>query len=246
MGLSTDDQVWNHPTFSKKRHRLLEGDLAETFLAKVLDLASSHALLSDEHFTVDETLIEVWAGQRSFPKRGKVSKTKSDYPDNPTVSFPEEKRTNDTHQSTTGAEAQLWRKGEGKESKLSFMGHVLKENRHGLVVATRDTQATGLAERGAAEEMIRSIKGKSPLHVTLGGDKNYDTGDFVSQMREFGVTPHVAQNNTNRKSAIDVRTTRHLECEIRQRKRKILEEGFGWLKTIALLLKTGHKGVARG
>jgi transposase len=246
VGLSMDDQVWNHSTFSKNRDRLLEGDIAEAFLAKVLDLARSRELLSDEHFTVDGTLIEAWAGQKSFQKKGKRSKTKSDDPGNPTVDFHGQERTNDTHQSTTDPEAQLYRKGKGKESKLSFMGHVLIENRHGLVVATRYTQATGRAEREAAQEMIRSVKGKSHMRVTLGGDKNYDTGDFVARMRELGVTPHVAQNNTRRTSAIDLRTTRHVGYEISQRKRKKVEEGFGWLKTIGLLRKTRHKGVARG
>jgi transposase len=246
VGLSMDDAVWNHSTFSKNRDRLLEGDIAEAFLAKVLDLARSHQLLSDEHFTVDGTLIEAWAGHKSFQKKGKLSKTKPDDPGNPTVNFHGEERTNDTHQSTTDPESQLWRKGKGKESKLSFMGHVLIENRHGLVVSTRYTQATGKAEREAAEEMIQEVTGKRCIHVTLGGDKNYDTADFVARMREAGVTPHVAQNNTRRSSAIDRRTTRHVGYEISQRKRKIVEESFGWLKTIGLLRKTRHKGVARG
>lgn len=226
VGLSMDDAVWNHSTFSKNRDRLLEGDIAEAFLAKVLDLARSHQLMSDEHFTVDGTLIEAWAGHKSFQKKGKLSKTKSDDPGNPTVNFHGEERTNDTHQSTTDPESQLWRKGKGKESKLSFMGHVPIENRHGLVVSTRYTQATGKAEREAAEEMIQEVKGERSIQVTLGGDKNYDTADFVARMREAGVTPHVGY-------------------EVSQRKRKIVEEGFGWLKTIGLLRKTRHKGLAR-
>ncbi len=246
VGLSMDDEVWNHSTFSKNRDRLLEGDIAEEFLSKVVDLARSHKLLSDEHFTVDGTLIEAWAGQKSFQKKGTPSKTKSDDPGNPTVDFHGEKRSNDTHQSTTDPEARLFRKGKGKESKLSFMGHVLIENRHGLVISTRYTQATGTAEREAAEQMIREVKGDRTIHVTLGGDKNYDTADFVARMREAGVTPHVAQNDTNRKSAIDLRTTRHPGYEISQRKRKIVEEGIGWLKTIGLLRKIRHKGVDRG
>jgi len=246
VGLSMDDEVWNHSTFSKNRDRLLEGDIAEVFLSKVIDLARSHKLLSDEHFTVDGTLIEAWAGQKSFRKKGAPSKTKSDDPGNPTVDFHGEKRTNDTHQSTTDPEARLFRKGKGKESKLSFMGHVLIENRHGLVISTRYTQATGTAEREAAEEMILEVKGNRSIHVTLGGDKNYDTADFVARMREAGVTPHVAQNNTNRTSAIDLRTTRHPGYEISQRKRKIVEKGFGWTKTIGLLRKIRHKGVDRG
>jgi transposase len=246
VGLSMDDEVWNHSTFSKNRDRLLEGDIAEAFLSKVVDLARSHKLLSDEHFTVDGTLIEAWAGQKSFQKKGTPSKTKSGDPGNPTIDFHGEKRSNDTHQSTTDPEAQLFRKGKGKESKLSFMGHVLIENRHGLVITTRYTQATGRAEREAAEEMISEVKGGRKIHVTLGGDKNYDTTDFVDRMREAGVTPHVAQNDTNRRSAIDLRTTRHPGYEISQRKRKIVEEGFGWLKTVDLLRKTRHKGLDRG
>jgi transposase len=136
VGLSMDDEVWNHSTFSKNRDRLLEGDIAEVFLSKVVDLAPSHKLMSDEHFTVDGTLIEAWAGQKSFQKKGTPSKTKSDDPGNPTIDFHAEKRSNDTHQSTTDPEARLFRKGKGKESKLSFMGHVLIENRHGLVIST--------------------------------------------------------------------------------------------------------------
>ena len=246
VGMSMDDEVWNHSTFSKNRDRLLDGDIAEAFLSKVVDLARSHKLLSDEHFTVDGTLIEAWAGQKSFQKKGTPPKTKSGDPGNPTVDFHGEKRTNDTHQSTTDPEAQLFRKGKGKESKLSFMSHVLIENRHGLVITTRYTQATGTAEREAAEEMIREVKGERKIHVTLGGDKNYDTADFVARMREAGVTPHVVQNDTNRTSAIDHRTTRHPGYEISQRKRKIVEEGFGWLKTVGLLRKTRHKGLDRG
>jgi transposase len=246
VGLSMDDEVWNHSTFSKNRDRLLEGDIAEMFLSKVVALARSHKLLSDEHFTVDGTLIEAWAGQKSFQKKGTPLKSKVDDPGNPTIDFRGEKRSNNTHQSTTDPESRLFRKGQGKESKLSFMGHVLIENRHGLVVSTRYTQATGTAEREAADEMIREVKGNRTVHVTLGADKNYDTADFVARMREAGVTPHVAQNDTNRKSAIDFRTTRHRGYEISQYKRKLVEEGFGWLKTVGLLRKTRHRGVERG
>ena len=246
VGLSMDDEVWDHSVFSKNRDRLLEGNIAEEFLVKVLDLARSRGLLSDEHFTVDGTLIEAWAGQKSFQKKGKPSKSKSDDPGNPTVDFHQEHRTNDTHQSTTDPEAQLFRKGRGKEAKLSFMGHVVIDNRHGLVVATHYTKATGTAERESAEEMIRKVKRKRRKRLTLGADKNYDTADFVYRMKQIQVTPHVAQNNTYRSSAIDGRTTRHPGYEISQRKRKIVEEGFGWLKTIGLMRKTRHKGLKRG
>ena len=246
VGLSMDDVVWDHSTFSKNRDRLLEGDIAKEFLAKVLNIARGHGLLGDEHFTVDGTLIEAWAGQKTFQKKGKRSKAKSDDPGNPTVDFHGEKRTNDTHQSMTDPEARLYRKGLGKESKLSFMGHVVIDNRHGLVVSTRYTQATGRAEREAAVEMTKDIKRRRRSRVTLAADKGYDTADFISRMRKFQVTPHVAQNTSNRSSAIDKRTTHHAGYAISQRKRKLIEQIFGWLKTIGLMRKTRHKGLGRG
>ncbi|MCI0446486.1 IS5 family transposase [bacterium] len=247
VGLSMDDVVWNHSVFSKNRDRLLAGDIAEEFLSKVLDVARTHGLLSDEHFTVDGTLIEAWAGQKSFKEKANPS-SNSDTDDsgNPTVNFHGKQRKNQTHQSTTDPEARLFRKGLGKEAKLSFMGHVTMDNRHGLVVATEYTQATGTAEREAALTMAQEIKKRGTRRMTVGADKGYDTQDFVRQMRELEVTPHVAQNDTNRSSAIDRRTTRHVGYTISQRKRKIVEEIFGWLKTIGLMRKTRHKGVERG
>jgi len=245
VGLSTDDVVWDHSTFSKNRDRLLEGDIAKEFLSKVLNIARGHGLMSDEHFTVDGTLVEAWAGQKSFRKKGKRSKKKSDDPGNPTVDFHGEKRMNETHQSTTDPEARLYRKGRGKESKLSFMGHVVMDNRHGLVVSTRYTQATGRAERDAAVDMAKGIKRRHKSRVTLAADKGYDTGDFISRMRNLQVSPHVAQNTSNRSSAIDKRTTRHAGYAISQRKRKLVEQIFGWLKTIGLMRKTRHKGLDR-
>ena len=253
VGLSMDDAVWDHSVFSKNRDRLLEGDIATTVLEKVLDHAREHGLLSDEHFTVDGTLIEAWAGQKSFSRRdgfpqkqGSPSQTISDEPGNPTVDFHGEKRSNDTHQSATDPEARLYRKGPGKEAKLSFMGHVVIDNRHGLVVSTRYTKATGRAEREAAQEMIKQVKRRRSRRLTLGADKGYDTNDFICQMRNLGVTPHVAQNTSKRASAIDERTTRHPGYAISQWKRKIVEEVFGWLKTIGLMRKTRHKGEERG
>lgn len=246
VGLSMDDAVWDHSVFSKNRDRLLAGDIANEFLQKVLEHAREYHLLSDEHFTVDGTLIEAWAGQKSFQKRGKPSGDSPDDPGNPTVDFHGEKRSNDTHQSTTDPEARLYRNGRGKEAKLSFMGHVVIDNRHGLVVSTRYTEATGKAEPQMAEEMITQIKGKRSTRMTLGADKKYDTHDFVSRMREIEVTPHVAQNTSNRSSALDRRTTRHVGYQLSQWKRKIVEEVFGWLKTIGLMRKTRHKGLARG
>jgi transposase len=246
VGLSMDDRVWDHSVYSKNRDRLLEGDIANEFLKRVLDLAREHRLLSDEHFTVDGTLIEAWAGQKSFTKKDQPSASKTDDPGNPTVNFRGEKRTNDTHQSTTDPEARLFRKGPGKEAKLSFMGHVTLDNRHGLVVATGYTHATGTAECEAATEMAKGLKRRRRGRKTLGADKAYDTGDFVKQMRTLEITPHVAQNNTHRSSAIDGRTTRHVGYAISQRKRKLVEEIFGWLKTIGLMRKTRHKGIKRG
>ena len=249
VGLSMDDEVWDHSVFSKNRDRLLEGDIANGFFEKVLDLARAEDWLSDEHFTVDGTLIEAWAGQKSFKKRDEVSSVSgkdTDDPGNPTVDFHGERRTNDTHQSTTDPEARLMKKGPGKEARLTFMGHVTMDNRHGFVVATRYTQATGTAEREAAIEMAKGLKKRHRARLTLGADKGYDTDNFVKQIGKLGITPHVAQNDTNRSSAIDKRTTRHIGYAISQRKRKLVEEIFGWLKTIGLMRKTRHKGVRRG
>jgi transposase len=247
VGLSMDDQVWNHSVFSKNRDRLLEGDIARKFLGQVVVLARERQLLSDEHFTVDGTLIEAWAGQKSFKEKDALtSNSQTDDPGNPSVDFHGQKRKNATHQSTTDPEALLLKKGPGKEAKLSFMGHVTMDNRHGLVVATEYTQATGTAEREAAIVMTKRLKKRSKRQTTLGADKGYDTTDFVKQMRKLKTTPHVAQNDTNRSSAIDERTTRHVGYQISQRKRKLVEEIFGWLKTIGLMRKTRHKGTRRG
>lgn len=257
IGLKMDDEVWDHSTFTKNRDRLLDGDIARKLLDQVLGLARDHRLLSDDHFTVDGTLVEAWASQKSFQKRTetKGSSSDSDDPGNPTVNFRGEKRKNDTHQSTTDPEAMLYRKGPGKEAKLSFMGHALVDNRHSLIIETAFTQATGTAERTSAVSMIKRVKkriarltGRSVDHrITVAGDKNYDTHDFVDELRAIRVTPHVAQNSSNnRSSAIDDRTTRHAGYTISQRKRKQIEEGFGWLKVIALLRKIHLKGTILG
>jgi transposase len=238
VGLSIDDPVWDATVFSKNRDRLLEGDVAQFFFAKILEQATGLGLLSDEHFTVDGTLIEAWAGQKSFKRKSAAKSVPSDDPGNPTVNFHGEKRTNQTHQSTTDPQARLYRKGRGHESKLVFMGHVLMENRNGLVVNTRVTQATGTAEREAALVMV----GEIGRPVTLGGDKNFDTKDFVRHCRDQDVTPHVAQNSTNRSSAIDGRTTRHPGYSVSQKRRKRVEEVFGWMKTVGLMRKTRHRG----
>ena len=247
VGLSMDAAVWDHSVFSKNRDRLLDGNIADAFLKKVVALPHSKHLLSDEHFTVDGTLIEAWAGQKSFQKKTKRSSSDKDDPGNPTIDFHGEKRANDTHQSTTDPEARLYKKSAGKESKLSFMGHVTMDNRHGLVVSARYTHATGKAEREAAQSMLATLRKKRrSTRLTVGADKAYDTRDFTEQLRRLNVTPHVAQNNVSRASAIDERTTRHPGYAISQRKRKRVEEIFGWLKTVGPMRKTHYKGVRRG
>ena len=244
VGLNMDDPIWDATVFTKNRDRLLKGKIAQSLFEQVLEQARERELLSAEHFTVDGTLIEAWAGQKSFQRKD-GAKPPEDGGSNPTVNFHGETRRNDTHRSTTDPEALLYRKSRGSESKLSYLGHVLMENRNGLVVDTRLTRATGTAERDAALDMAARIPGGS-RQVTLGGDKNYDTKDFVSRLRDAAVTPHVAQNqHARRSSAIDARTTRHEGYAVSQRKRKRVEEIFGWIKTIAGLRKTRHRGRKR-
>jgi transposase len=243
VGLGMDDPVWVPTVFTKNRDRLLEGEVAEAFFALVLEQARKKRLLSSEHFTVDGTLIEAWAGQKSFRRKEAGPPEPPDDPGNPTVNFHGEKRSNETHQSTTDPESRLYRKGRGQESKLAYLGHVLMENRNGLVVNTRVTPANGRAEREAALEMLGSLEGRR--RRTVGADKGYDTRDFVAQARGLAVTPHVAQNTSRRKSAIDGRTTHPSGYSISQRVRKRVEEIFGWLKTVGLMRKTRHRGVDR-
>jgi transposase len=243
VGLSIDDPVWDVTLFTKNRDRLLKGKVAEAFFAAVLAQARQRELLSDEHFTVDGTLLKAWAGQKSVKRKdGKDVETPphDNDPGNPTVDFHGKQRRNDTHQSTTDPEALLARKGNGKEAKLSYAGHVLMENRHGLAVNCCVNQATGHAEAEAALAMVEEIPGWH--RVTLGADKGYDRKELVRQMREHQVTPHFARKQT---SIIDQRTTRHPGYAISQRKRKRVEEIFGWLKTVGGLRKTRHRGVAR-
>jgi hypothetical protein len=208
-----------------------------------LEQARGYELLSDEHFTVDGTLLEAAASLKSFKTKDKQDEPPPDDPGNPTVNFHGEKRSNKTHQSTTDPEAMLCRKGKGKEAKMGYAGHLLMENRNGLAVSACVTAATGTAEREAALAFADEISGSG--RVTLAGDKNYDTHDFVKDLRALAVTPHVAQNNTNRRSAIDNRTTRHPGYQISQRKRKRIEEIFGWLKSVGLLRKLRHRGSER-
>jgi len=245
VGLNMDDAMWDVTVFTKNRERLLKGNIAQVFFHKVVEQARAQDLLSDEHFTVDGTLIEAWAGQKSFQRKDAPPPPPEDGGSNPTMNFHGEKRSNQTHQSTSDPEAMLFKKSRGSESKLSYLGHVLMENRNGLVVDTRLTRATGTAERDAALEMAARIPGGT-RRVTLGGDKNYDTRDFVDKLREAAVTPHVAQNqHERRRSAIDQRTTQHPGYAISQKKRKRVEEIFGWIKTIGGLRKTKHRGKDR-
>jgi transposase len=239
VGLNADEAVWDATVFSKNRDRLLDGDIAQAFFAEVLELAEEHRLLSDEHFTVDGTLLEAWAGHKSFKRKDAAPSDPPTDAGNADVDFRGEPRSNATHESSTDPEARLFKKAKGQEAKLAYLGHVLMENRNGLVVDTRVTQATGTAERDAAAAMLQERQG------TVGADKAYDTRDFVKAARAAGVTPHVAQNQTNRRSAIDGRTTRHPGYAISQTKRKRVEEIFGWGKTIGLLDKLRHRGVDR-
>jgi IS5 family transposase len=242
VGLNMDEPVWVATVFSKNRDRLLEGDIAERFFDGVLKQAREADLLSDEHFSVDGTLIEAWASQKSFQRKDRGDEPPADDPGNPTVDFHGEKRSNDTHESTTDADARLARKSGGHEAKLSYCGNVLIENRNGLVVDTELLQCNGTAERDAAMLMAERLDGDD--RVTLAADKAYDTKEFVKEMRQMKITPHVAQNDGRRGgSAIDGRTTRHSGYKVSQQKRKRIEEVFGWLKTVASLRKSRHRGV---
>jgi transposase len=242
VGLNIDDPVWDPTVFSKNRDRLLAANVAALFFQAVLDEAKARDLISDEHFTVDGTLLEAWASLKSFKKVG-ADEPPPDDPGNPTVNFHGEPRSNATHASTTDPDAKLARKGNGKEAKLSYCGSVLMENRNGLAVDATVDLATGTAEREAAFAMAGQIPGDG--RVTLGGDKNYDTAAFVEDLRDLNVTPHVAQNDTHRRSAIDQRTTRHPGYGISQKKRKRVEEIFGWLKTVGGFRKLRHRGLER-
>jgi transposase len=241
VGLSADDEVWHPTVFCKNRDRLLDGDIARKFMTSVLNLRQVRTLLSNEHFSVDGTLIEAWASMKSFvPKDGgKPPPSGKGGGRNPEHNFRGEKRTNDTHYSTTDPDARLFRKGAGKEAKLCHMGHVMTENRNNLIIDARLTEANGTAERTTALDMIGDNARSSS---TVGADKLYDTADFVAACRALGCTPHVAQNDSGRSSAIDGRTTRHPGYVVSMIKRKRIEEPFGWMKTIGELRKTRHRG----
>jgi transposase len=242
VGLNMDESVWVATVFSKNRDRLMAGDVAEKFFAQVLAQAEAAGLVSDEHFSVDGTLIEAWASQKTFQRKDQVNRPPPDDPGNPTVDFHGETRSNDTHESKTDPDARLARKSGGHESKLAYCGNILIENRNGLVVDTELLQCKGTAERDAAKSMAERIAGTK--RVTIAADKGYDTRDLVAEMRAMNVTPHVAQNDKRPGgSAIDGRTTRHAGYRISQRRRKRIEEVFGWLKTVGMLRKTRHRGV---
>ncbi len=246
VGLNMDDAIWDATVFTKNRQRLLEGDIADAFFAAVLQQARSRDLLSDEHFTVDGTLLEAWAGHKSFRQiedDQEPPATGGGEGSNPTVNFHGEKRSNETHCSTTDPDAMLTRKSRGTGAVLAYRGHLLTENRNGLVVSTLTTRAYGSAERDAALLMAERLPGAR--RVTLGADKGYDAHDFVSELRCMEITPHIAQNDTHRRSAVDERTTRHAGYQLSQRARKRIEEVFGWMKTIGLLRKLRHRGLDR-
>jgi transposase len=241
VGLSLDDPIWDATTFTKNRDRLLDGDVADAFFAEVLSAIKADGLLSDEHFTVDGTLLEAWASHKSFTPKGGAGRP-PDEPKNPTVNFHGQTRRNDTHQSTTDPDARLYKKAVGREAKLGYLAHLLTENRHGLIIDTAVTAASGTAERDAAITML----GELPLttrRITVAADKAYDVRAWVAAVRQMGITPHVAQNEFGYGgSAIDARTTRHAGYRLSHRKRKLVEQAFGWLKTVALFRKLRHRG----
>jgi transposase len=241
VGLNMDEAVWVPTVFTKNRDRLLEGDIAGKFFALILEQADQAGLLSDEHFSVDGTLIQAWASHKSFQRKDQPGPPSKDDSGNPTVDFHGEKRSNETHESTTDQDARLARKSRGHESKLAYCGNVMIENRNRLVVDTELLQCNGTAERDAAMLMAERIVGAQ--RVTLAADKGYDTKDFVQEIRNMNATPHVAQNtNRNGGSAIDQRTTRHTGYKVSRKKRKRIEEVFG-LKTVGMLRKTRHRGI---
>jgi transposase len=239
VGLGMDDAVWSPTTFTKNRDRLLKGDIAAAFFEAVLIHADTARLLSDDHFTVDGTLLEAWASQKSF--RPRDQDPPPDGGGNPTVSFHGQRRSNATHQSTTDPDARLYKKASGQPARLGYLGHVLMEHRSGLIVHATVTAADGYGEREAAVAMVSGLGGR---RCTVAADKGYDSRDFVAQLRAMQATPHVAQFGAtgHRGSAIDRRTTRHPGYAVSQQKRKLVEQGFGWMKTVGGLRKLRHRG----
>ncbi len=238
VGLGIDDPVWAPTTFTKNRDRLLEGEVAAAFFEAVLMQAKTARLLSGDHFTVDGTLLEAWASHKSFRPRDEEEPPSGG--SNPAVDFHGQPRTNATHRSTTDPDARLYKKAQGREARLGYLGHLLMEHRSGLIVQTRVTPADGHGERDAALMMVHAIGGAR--RVTVAADKGYDTRDFVAGLRAMRATPHIAQHTTKRRSAVDARTTSHAGYAISQQKRKLVEQGFGWMKTIGGLRKLRHRG----
>jgi transposase len=238
VGLGIDDPVWAPTTFTKNRDRLLDGDVAAAFFDAILLHADRDQLLSDEHFTVDGTLLEAWASHKSFQPRDQEPPAGGSGA--PTGDFHGQRRSNTTHVSTTDPDARLYKKARGRAAQLGYLGHVLMEHRSGLIVKTAVTPADGFGERDAALTMVTTMPGRH--RITLAGDKGYDIRDFVAELRTMHVTPHIAQHTTHRRSAIDRRTTRHAGYATSQQKRKLVEQGFGWMKTIGGLRKLRHRG----
>ena len=240
LDLNILDPAFDHSVFSKNKDRLLEHDVARGFFSAIVEEARQRKLLSDEHFTVDGTLLEAWASMKSFRPKGGGTPRPGEGGRNPEVDFRGERRANETHASTTDPHARLARKGRGREAKLCFAGHVLMDNQQGLVVDVQITEATGTAERDTALGMLQGVPGSR--RITVGADKGYDTVDFVWECRDMDITPHVAQK---RYSAIDRRTTRHPGYVVSQRIRKRVEEVFGWVKTVGGGRKLRYRGVER-
>ena len=245
VGLSPDDPAWDATTFTKNRERLQRGDIFQKFMSRLLDHPQVKPLLSDEHFSVDGTLIEAWASQKSFrPKAGSSDDTDG-------TNFRGQQRKNDTHASVTDPASRLYRKAAGREAKLAYMGHAIMENRHGLAVAGQVTQADGTAERRTSEAMLKARRKTAGRRVTVGEDKAYDTAEHVAALRDLEVTPHVASNDAvtktgkRRRSAIDGRTTRHPGYRMSQTRRAMIECIFGWGKQHGTMRRTKHRGIAR-
>ena len=243
VGLQMDDRVWNATTFTKNRVRVLGGEVAERFFQEVLLHASRRRLISNEHFTVDGTLIEAWASMKSFQKKGKRRKKPGD-PGNPDVSFHGEKRANDTHESTTDPKALLYRKGNNREARLCYACHLLMENRNGLAVGAELTRATCTAERDTAALLVKKMGRRISGSITLGADKGYDTRKMVEELRALNATPHLAKHRTVN-NPIDGRTLRHATYAASQKARKKIEESFGWMKIVGLMRKTRFRGRER-
>lgn len=247
VGLSPDDPVWVPTVFTKNRDRLLAGNIAEAFFAEVRRLAAAHALLSEDHFTVDGTLLEAWASHKSFrPVADPTPPVSDDDPSNPSVNFRGERRSNATHRSVTDADARLVRKSQNTAAFLGYQASVVMENRHGLIIRTDVRSPSGYAEREAALAMLRRLPRRCRRR-TVGADKGYDSGDFVAGARALGFTPHVSPNRHRHRhrSAVDRRTTRHPGFTVSERKRKLVEESFGWDKCVGLVRKLKHRGLAK-